>query len=1260
MGMGKLAAAALLGLLSGGAAAPPATPTPSAAAAPWPAESSGALPPGSAAPSSGLAPPGPAEKPTGPPPGPAPAPSGSAPGTAPAAKGGPALAAEALALAPGAPATREMAAGESHAYAAALQAGHAYRVAVEQLGIDVEVAANAADGRPRIAVDSPLDRQGTEVLLIVPQAAAGADRAASVAYRIEVRAREPGSPPPARYAIRIDEVAEGGRRDAAAALTAAGRLYLEGTAEARRRALPLYRQARDLLRAAGDRRGEAQALYEAAVMARLVDQARDAGEMAREVLPLWQALGDSAFAAAAENESGLDSWLLGDREAARAAFGRALGLAEAASDRYGAAVAQSNLCLMELSRGELRQGAACYDRAEPLLAAVRAEELLASALTSAGRAYDALGEPRQARARYEEALARLRSTGNRAGEARTLNNLGVLTADFGDVEEALPQYGEALAIFQALDDRRWQARVLNNLGSVYHATGAYGQALAAFEQALALWRAVADRAGEAATLINLGLVHGLAGEPREALACHRQALDIERALGDRRGEAIALTQLGRTEVLLGDAAAALPQLVQAGDLLAAAGDRRNQAEALRGQAAAREALGDAAGALAAYDQALAAARAAGHLPVEALALFGKARAEHRFGQAGAARADAAAALTAIESLRTRIGDPDLKASFSALIHRAYEIDLEILMEAHRADPVAGLDREALAVAERARARTLLDLLGTAGIHLREGADPALLARREELAARLAAKAERAATARRPPAAAAAGTPLAPPQTSQAPQTLQSTQAAQGPQTSRTAETPRTPEAIADAEQQEILRELDLVEAELRERSPAYAALAHPQPLDAAGVQALLDPDTLLLVYSLGEARSYLWAVTRDRVDAFELPARAAVEQLARRLHEQWSAGDPAPRRAATDLQLGSAGTDAQPGRAATAPQAGRAATDLQTRRAAAGTAAALSAMLLGPVADRLGHLRLAVVPDGALSYLPFGALPLPGTPGEVLLDRHELVVLPSASALAAERAVVAARPRPEKWLAVLADPVFGRNDPRLGAAGGPALASVSATATATATIPAMRSPPPVPGELPGELPRLPASRQEAEAIAAMAPAGEAMVALDFAASREAVLGDRLSGYRVVHFATHAVLDTEHPALSGLALSMVGPDGRPRQGFLHLRDIYNLRLRADLVVLSGCRTALGREVRGEGLVGLARGFQYAGAARVVASLWRVEDRATAALMARFYHALWTLGMPPAAALRAAQLSLRAERPYRDPTYWAGFVLVGDWR
>jgi CHAT domain-containing protein len=156
------------------------------------------------------------------------------------------------------------------------------------------------------------------------------------------------------------------------------------------------------------------------------------------------------------------------------------------------------------------------------------------------------------------------------------------------------------------------------------------------------------------------------------------------------------------------------------------------------------------------------------------------------------------------------------------------------------------------------------------------------------------------------------------------------------------------------------------------------------------------------------------------------------------------------------------------------------------------------------------------------------------------------------------------------------------------------------------------------------------------------------------------LDPELSEYKIIHFATHGLINSRHPELSGLVLSLVDEHGRPQDGFLRSDDIYNMRLRADLVVLSACRTALGKEIRGEGLVGLTRAFMYAGAPRIIASLWRIPDSATAELMTRFYRGLLRDNLAPAAALRRAQLELASHPRYRDPYYWAGFILQGEWR
>ena len=177
---------------------------------------------------------------------------------------------------------------------------------------------------------------------------------------------------------------------------------------------------------------------------------------------------------------------------------------------------------------------------------------------------------------------------------------------------------------------------------------------------------------------------------------------------------------------------------------------------------------------------------------------------------------------------------------------------------------------------------------------------------------------------------------------------------------------------------------------------------------------------------------------------------------------------------------------------------------------------------------------------------------------------------------------------------------------------------------------------------------------------ALVPDGAGLEVFGFDANRAVALGPELGKYRIVHFATHGFLNDEHPELSGLVLSLFDAQGRPQDGYLRLHDIYNLKLPVELVVLSACNSGLGKEIRGEGLVGIVRGFMYAGAARVVASLWKVEDEATAALMKRFYQKMLQEGLPPAKALRMAQLDVRQQKRWQSPYYWAAFVLQGEWK
>jgi len=335
-------------------------------------------------------------------------------------------------------------------------------------------------------------------------------------------------------------------------------------------------------------------------------------------------------------------------------------------------------------------------------------------------------------------------------------------------------------------------------------------------------------------------------------------------------------------------------------------------------------------------------------------------------------------------------------------------------------------------------------------------------------------------------------------------------------------------------------------------------------------------------------------------------------------------------------------------------------------------ATALSHRVLGPVAAQLGKKRLLIVTDGTLQYVPFAALPIPATgrpnrhrPIPLIID-HEIVSLPSASTLAVLRRELQGRQPAAKTVVTLADPVFDQNDARLKTAAltapdkkdGPGLDVISTRILKHVAKQSDDSNEAASVKL--EIPRLPFTRQEAERILALVPEAAGMKALDFKASRATATSADLSQYRFVHFATHGYLDSERPELSALVLSTVDEQGRMVDGFLRAHEVYNLNLPAELVVLSACETGLGKEVKGEGLVGLTRGFMYAGAARVMVSLWSVNDQATSELMVKFYRKVLAEGMRPAAALRAAQVEMWKEKRWQAPYYWAAFTLQGEWR
>jgi CHAT domain-containing protein len=780
--------------------------------------------------------------------------------------------------------------------------------------------------------------------------------------------------------------------------------------------------------------------------------------------------------------------------------------------------------------------------------------------------------PAQARADCELALSIARALGDRRSEAEALSDLVTIHADAGDLEAALETLHRALIVSREMGARTLETINLHNLGNVYLNLGEPQRARVYLEQAVVLCRELGNRAGEAIVLNNLGLSYRLEQEYPRGAQLIQESLPLRREIGDRAGEARSLSTLAFMQMKMGNTQEAWNDYERA--LAIPEVDATTRGAVILGMSMLARDAGDLDGSRALSLSALAAS------PDEGTAFgvfYQLAKVEKARGDLEEADALVQLAMEVLDSRQQRMQSADFRASVLALTRDAFDFQVAVLMALHAADPGAGHDVRAFQAVERTRARGLLDLLAQSRGNVREGVEAELLEQERSVRERLSK--------------ASAGTLRA---------------RAQGAQ---------AVEAV-EREMEALTRELQRVEAEIRKRSPRYASLTQPEPITVAGLQALLDDDTLLLEYSLGKDGSYAWLIGPRSMTSVALPPREEIEAAARRALAAIESEQADAEAAAKDL----------------------------------------SRLVLGPLADRLTSRRLVVVADGALLYVPFAALPHP-TAGEPLLVRQEVVSLPSASTLALLRRDRPARVATTGTVAVLADPVFDAGDERLLAVrqGRPPSEAVSPSTGVRINRAAESM------GLSGPIPRLPFTRREAQAIVASTPARSSLAALDFDASRATILDPRLAQYRVVHLATHGFFNASRPELSGILLSMFDKQGQPQPGFLTAADTFNLRLAADLVVLSGCRTALGREVKGEGIVGLTRGFMYAGADRVLASLWPVDDAATAALMARFYSGMFgPRPLPPAAALRAAQLDLMKQPRYRHPFFWAAFQIQGEWR
>lgn len=919
---------------------------------------------------------------------------------------------------------------------------------------------------------------------------------------------------------------------------------------------------------------EAEAAFETAQGKRRLATQRQSREAAveacRRALELAQEAGDETRRRVLRT---MEGQLLGELrrfEEARAAFEEALAWNRQAGDARWEALAVYGLGRVELDTANYEAAIRYLERTLIPLGRLKDVSEQARVLHHIGVTYWLLGESPKAMEYYERALA-LR-TNDPAGMAYTLYGMGAADWSMGEYQDALDHYLRALAAWRELRSApdpggfhaRGEANARNSLGLVYAGLGNQAKALEQYEAALAIWRRVADEGGEAYTKNNMGLSYLDQGRVREAEAAIEAARAPLERLKDSRGQAYVQQNLGDVRLRQGKMKAALASYELSLALKREIGDRWGEAHTLHSLGEVHQQLKQTAGARRFYEQALELRRSTADRDGEALTLAAMASLDSSAGRLERAGEEISESLALIERTRTSVLRPDLRSVYFTTHHSYYEFATDLYMRLDAENPGKGFDRRAFDWSERARARALLDSLANLRSEVEKagpGAERGMLLRRQ-----FNAQADRLVRLE--------GTATGRAQLEQARKKMDG-----------------------------LLEEYRQWEIETRRMNrPADDFLtAEPRPLEEIQ-RAALGPDAVLLQYTLGRTRSYLWVVSHNGLASFRLPPRRTIEAAARESIDLLTA-----RNQETDSSM--------EGRVARLQAAGERLPVV---------AAELRRMLLNP-AEKLtrGKRTLLISGAGILRHIPFAALEQGGA-------RHAYVYLPSASSLVEIRRKE--RHPAEKGLAVVADPVFTARDSR-----------VARRDVATAE----------------DWPRLRHSLEEARAIAPFWPAGSRLLVTGFDATREMVESEVFSQYRYIHLATHAVIDEKRPELSRIILSQLGRDSRPREGSLRLFAVYNLRWNADLVVLSACRSALGKDVEGEGMVGLATGFLQAGVPRLVASLWDVDDGATAELMKHFYASMLRKKMRPPAALAAAQEELRRIPRWSSPYYWAPFILIGEW-
>jgi len=891
-------------------------------------------------------------------------------------------------------------------------------------------------------------------------------------------------------------------------------------------------------------------------------------------------------------------------------YQQSLAVRQDIGDRKNQGITLNDIGLIYVRLGQYPQALESYQQALAIRKEIGDRAGEGTTLNNIGRIYDRLGQYPKALEFYQQALAIRKEVADRSGESTSLNNIGLIYTHLGKYPQALEFYQQALVISQQIGDRLGEANSLNNIGGIYDRLGQYEKALAFYQQALAIRKAIGDHSGESTSLNNIGFIYSRMGQYQKALEFFQQALAIRKEIGDRSGEGQSLNNIGAIYNSLGQYGKALGFYQQALAIRQQISDLAGEGTTLNNIGGIYDNLGQYPQALKFYQQALAISKAIGDRSGEGTRLNNIGGIYDSLGQYSQALAFYQQALAISKAIGDRSGEGTRLNNIGFIYSKMgqytkalefYQQALAILKQiGDRSEESSTLNNIGRIYARLGQYQQVLTFYQQAliirkAIGDRAGEGGTL----NNIGARLleSGKAKEAEITLFE--AIEAFESLRPGLTDENKVSLFEIQA----DTYRFQQTALVTQnkfkmALEVAERGRARAFVELLATRINGTETSLPQLtANLRPNITQIKQIAKDRNATLVEYSIIDAKTlYIWVVQPSGTVTYRkvvLPQQPSLTAL-------------------VDTSRESIGVR------------GRGNFKIESNQASpADRLKQFHQLLIAPIADLLPidpSAQVIFVPHGELFLVPFPALQ--DAKGQYLIEQHTILTAPAIQVLDLTR-----QKRQQVNQAGLREVVI---------VGNPTMPQLTKL-----------------GELPEQLKALPGSEQEANRIAALF---KTKAWIGGQATKAAIV-PKLSRARIIHLATHGLLDD----LKGLgtpgaiALAPSG-NGEPNDGLLTANEILDLKLNAELVVLSACDTGRGK-ITSDSVIGLSRSLILAGTSSVMVSLWSVPDAPTAELMAEFYHDWQERKLDKAQALRQAMLTIM-KRPNAQPRDWAAFTLIGE--